>query len=100
MNRISALKIVPVVALALSLEALGCRNAPAPAFTQLAEARHLADELRVQLSKASNASDRAVMADTDEESAAFARQAEQAAGAIESGSATLSARLQSLGYAP
>jgi hypothetical protein len=101
MNRVTALRIAPTIAaLALSLAALGCRNAPAPAFTQLAEAHHLADDLRVQLAKASNASDRAVMADTDEESAAFAREAEQATGAIESGSAALSVRLQSLGYAP
>jgi hypothetical protein len=87
-------------ALALSLAPLGCRNAPDPAFTQLAEARRLADDLRVQLAKMSNASDRAVMADTDEESAVFAHEAEQAAGTIETGSAALSTRLQSLGYAP
>ena len=101
MNRIAAPTIVPtVVALSLSLTALGCRNAPDPAFTQLADARRLADDLRVQLAKTSNASDRAVMADTDQESVAFAREADQAAGAIESKSAALSARLQSLGYAP
>ena len=48
MNRTAAPRIVPtVVALALSLAALGCRNAPDPAFTQLAEARRLADDLRV-----------------------------------------------------
>jgi hypothetical protein len=101
MNRLAALRVVPTVAtLALGLAALGCRNAPDPAFTQLAEARRLADDLRVQLAKTSNASDRAVMADTDEESAAFARQADQATAAIESGSAALSTKLQSLGYAP
>ena len=101
MNRTAARRIVPpVIALALSLAAVGCRNAPDPAFTQLAEARLLADDLRVQLAKSSNASDRAVMADTDEESVAFAREADQAAGAIESRSAALSTRLQSLGYAP
>jgi len=101
MNTIAALRIVPTVAaLALSLAALGCRNAPDPAFTQLAEARRLTDDLRVQLAKTSNASDRAVMADTDEESVAFAHEADQAAAAIESTSAALSARLQSLGYAP
>jgi hypothetical protein len=100
MNRIAALRTVStVVALSLSLAAAGCRNAPDPAFTQLAEARRLADDLRIQLAKASDASDRAVMADTDEESVAFAREADQAAGAIESKSAALSARLQSLGYA-
>ena len=101
MNRLAALRIAPTVAaLALGLAALGCRNAPDPAFTQLAEARRLTDDLRVQLAKTSNASDRAVMADTDEESAAFARQADQAAAAIDSSSAALSTKLQSLGYAP
>lgn len=99
MNRIAALRIFPTVALALILATLGCRNAPDPAFTQLAEARLLADELRVQLAKASNASDRAVMADTDEESVTFAHEADQAAGSIESKSAALATRLQSLGYA-
>jgi hypothetical protein len=98
MNRI---RIVPTtVALALCLAASACRKAPDPPFTQLAEARRLADDLRLQLAKASDASDRAVMAETDEESMTYARQAEQAAGAIESRAATISARLQSLGYAP
>lgn len=101
MNRIAALRVVPAaVALALCLATPGCRSAPDPAFTQLAEARRLADDLRVQLAKTSNASDRAVMADTDEESVAFAREADKAAVAIESESAALAARLQSLGYAP
>jgi hypothetical protein len=101
MTRIAALRIVPTVValmLCLNLGATGCRNAPDPAFTQLAEARRLTDDLRVELVKTSNASDRAVMADTDEESAAFARQADQAAAAIESRSAALLARLQNLGY--
>jgi len=87
------------VALCLVAE-FGCGRPPDPAFTQLAEARLLADDLRVQLAKASNASDRAVMADTDEESVAFAREADQASGSIESKSAALAKRLQSLGYAP
>jgi hypothetical protein len=100
-KRIAALRTIPtVVALALGSAVPGCRGAPDPAFTQLAEARRLADDLRVQLAKTSNASDRAVMADTDEESVAFAREADKAAGAIESESAALSTRLQSLGYAP
>src|SRR4051812_19754102 len=97
-RRAYALTIIPnVVALALSL-AGGCRNTPGPAFTQLAEARGLTDDLRVQLAKTSDASDRAVMADTDEESVAFARQADQAAATIENKAAALSARLQTLGY--
>ena len=101
MNRTAAITLVPAaLALALSLTTPGCRSAPDPAFTQLAEAHRLADDLRVQLAKASNASDRAVMADTDEESVAFAREADKAAAAIEGESAVLSTRLQSLGYAP
>ncbi|HTB61471.1 MAG TPA: hypothetical protein VLC06_26570 [Polyangia bacterium] len=101
MNRIAALGVVPAaVVLAASLATPGCRSAPDPAFRQLAEARRLADDLRVQLAKASNASDRAVMADTDEESVAFAREADKASAAIESESGALSTRLQSLGYAP
>lgn len=100
MNRIAAHRVVTsAVALALGVAVVGCRNAPDPAFTQLAEARRLADDLRVQLAKTSNASDRAVMADTDQESVSFAREADQAAAAIEGQSAALSARLQSLGYA-
>jgi hypothetical protein len=88
-----------VVAGALSLAALGCHGGATPAFTQLAEARRLADDLRVQLAKTSNASDRAVMADTDQESIAFARDAEKSTGAITLDAAALAARLQNLGYA-
>jgi len=102
MNTIAALRFLPtIVALSfgLGLAPSGCRNAPDPAFIQLAEAHRLADDLRVQLAKASNASDRAVMADTDGESLAFAHDAEQAVATIDKESAALSARLQSLGYA-
>jgi hypothetical protein len=93
MNRI-CLQLVAAVALV----AVGCHGGGAPAFTQLAEARRLTDELRVELAKTSNASDRAVMADTDEDSIAFARDAEKATGAVALSAATLAARLQSLGY--
>jgi len=86
-------------ATALSLLAAACHGGSVPAFTQLAEARHLADDLRVELAKTSNASDRAVMADTDEESIAFARDAEKSTNAIALGAAALAARLQNLGYA-
>jgi hypothetical protein len=101
MDRTAAFTIaVAAATLALSLAAAGCRKTPDPAFTQLAEARRLADDLRVQLAKTSDATDRAVMADTDEESVSFARAADQAEATIESSSATLSARVQGLGYAP
>ena len=83
----------------LGLAGASCHGGSAPAFTQLAEARRLADDLRVELAKTSNASDQAVMADTDEESVAFARDADKSAGAIALDAAELAARLQSLGYA-
>lgn len=86
-------------AVALSLAAVACHGGATPSFTQLVEARHLADDLRVELAKTSNASDRAVMADTDQESVAFARDAEKSAGAITLDAAALAARLQNLGYA-
>lgn len=68
-------------------------------LTDIAEARRLAADLRVQFNKASNASDRAVMADTDEESIAFARQADQMKKLVAADSAALAPVLQRLGYA-
>jgi hypothetical protein len=68
------------------------------ALERLAEARHLAADLQVQFSKASDASNRAVMADTDEASVAFAREAEQAKQAVETDAKALGPLLQTLGY--
>jgi hypothetical protein len=105
MNRVAsprpplALTRLGRAAVVLGLVTFGCHGGTDPAFTQLVEARRLADDLRVQLAKTSDASDRAVMADTDEESIAFARDAEKATQAIETDAASLTARLQSLGYA-
>jgi hypothetical protein len=79
--------------------AAGCRNVPDPTFTQLLEARRLAADLHVQFIKASNASDRAVLADTDDASVAFAKQAEAAAQSVRTGTAELGSTLQRLGYA-
>ena len=72
---------------------------PDPAMTQLLEARRVAAELHVQFIKASDGSDRAVMADTDASSEDFARQAESSVRSVQSGLAELGTRLQSLGYA-
>jgi hypothetical protein len=68
------------------------------ALERLSEARHLTADLQVQFSKASDASNRAVMADTDEASVAFAREAEQAKQAVEADSKALGPLLQTLGY--
>ena len=57
------------LAFPLALTALsGCHHTASPVFEQLSDARALAAELRVQFGKAVGASDRAVMADTDEAS--------------------------------
>jgi hypothetical protein len=76
----------------------GCRESPDAAFTELAESRRLAADLRVQFGKATDASNRAVMADTDEQSVAFAHEAEQATHAVEGDVASLAPHLRNLGY--
>lgn len=77
--------------------AAGC-NEPRLVLTQQVEARRLASHLRVQLSKAADASNRAVMAVTDEASTAQAREAEQAMQAIELDVEALQRILQALAY--
>jgi hypothetical protein len=52
--------------------ATGCGDVNA-ALEKVSEARQLASDLLVQFTKASDAANRAVMADTDEASVAFAR---------------------------
>jgi len=79
-----------------ALPAAGCDVNKA--LERLSEARHLAADLHVQFSRASDASSRAVMADTDEASVAFAREAVQAKEALQKDSAALQPILQTLGY--
>jgi hypothetical protein len=67
-------------------------------FTRLAEARRLAADLRVQLTKAADASNRSVMADTDESSIAFAAEAEEAKKAVHHGRDALVPLLDALDY--
>jgi hypothetical protein len=76
----------------------GCHGVPDSALTQLIEARRVAADLHVQFLKASDASDRAVLADTDGASVAFARQAELSIRSVQAGLGELGTRLQSLGY--
>jgi hypothetical protein len=80
--------------------ALSCRGVPDAAFTDLTEARRLAADMRLQLNKASDASNRAVMADTDDASVAFAREADQTKGALNADATALEPRLKGLGYGP
>jgi hypothetical protein len=86
-----------VVAIA-SATAAGCGDGSRLVLTQQGEARRLASSLRVDFSKAADASNRAVMADTDEASSAAAREAEQAMQAVERDVEALQRILQALTY--
>ena len=77
---------------------LACRASGDPAFVQLTEARRLASGIRLDFTKASDASDRAVMADTDDESIKFAREADAATLAVSAAMGKLEQRLNALGY--
>jgi hypothetical protein len=90
----SGLRITVIVA-ALGI-VIGC-NESSP-LERLSEARRLSADLLIQFTKAADAANRAVMADTDETSVAFAREAEHAKEAIERDANTLKPILQSLGY--
>jgi hypothetical protein len=85
-----------VVIIAFSVAAAGCDvNA---ALERLSEARRLTADLRVQFTKAADAANRAVMADTDDASVAFAHEAEQTEQAVQQDIDALGPVLQALGY--
>jgi len=78
--------------------ATGCMNAPETALQRLSEANRLAADLLVQFTKAGDAANRAVMADTDDASVAFAHEAEQATQAVQRDTDALGPILVGLGY--
>jgi hypothetical protein len=82
----------------LILSLAGCQGRAGAAFTELAAARRLAADLRFQFTKASDASNRAVMADTDEASQVYAREAEQATQTVQSDIDALRPGLHNLAY--
>ena len=88
-----------VIAAVMIATASGCISEPETALERLIESRRLASDLVVQMTKASDASNRAVMADTDEASLAFAREAEAANQAVEKDVTALDPILRGLGYA-
>ena len=61
----------------------GCTNPPVTALERMSEANRLTADLLVQFTRAGDAANRAVMADTDDTSVAFAREAEQATQAVQ-----------------
>lgn len=87
----------PPVALAILLmAAAGCnQNA---AYGRLAEAHRLSADIGAQFARATDAANRAVMADTDAGSMKFAQEARSAADAVEAGATALAQVLTELGY--
>jgi len=68
------------------------------ALEQVSQAQHLSADLLVQFTKAADAANRAVMADTDEASIAFAREADQAKGKVQTDIDALKPLLERLKY--
>ncbi len=98
MSRLRVLSIV-LVGLALTgVGTAGCVN-PLTALPKLFEARRLASELHVSFTRAADASNRAVMADTDEASIAAKDEATAARQAVDHDLATLQPILTELDYA-
>ncbi len=76
---------------------MACVNSTA-ALTQLQEARRLASELHLEFTKAAEASNRAVMAETDDVSSAAAAEARRAREVVERDVVALQQILQALSY--
>jgi hypothetical protein len=87
-----------VCVFAVAALVLGCQRGQGAFFTRLDEARSLAADVRVQFNKADDASNRAVLADTDEASISFAREAEKAVQIVESYVTALAPLLRSFGF--
>src|SRR6188768_3027700 len=75
----------------------GCRT-PEASLQQLVEARRLAADLSIQFTKSTDAANRAVMADTDEASVAFAGEATTAGDTVRKEAEELGPILKVLGY--
>lgn len=88
-----------IVSLLIAAAATGCGGDTNAALAQLTEARSRSEDLQVQFVKASDAANRAVMADTDESSVAFAKEADQAKQAVQADIDALTTLLQGPHYA-
>jgi hypothetical protein len=82
----------------IAVTASSCSGRLETSLARLSEARRLSSDLLVSFTKAADAGNRAVMADTDEASIASAREAEEAMEAVQKESEALAPILTSLGY--
>jgi len=98
MSRLRALSIVLAGLALMGAGTAGCVN-PLTALPKLFEARRLASELHVSFTRAAEASNRAVMADTDEASIAAKDEATAARQAVDHDLVTLQPILTELDYA-
>jgi hypothetical protein len=78
--------------------ATGCGEDVNTVLEKASQARQTTADLLVDFTKAADAANRAVMAETDEASVAFAREAEQATEAVEKDAGALGPILQNLHY--
>jgi hypothetical protein len=88
----------PSCSVGVLLVVAGCDGGRGAALNQLADSNRLSSDIRLEFNKATHATDRAVMADTDEASIASAHDAEDAVKHVESDVAELVPLLRSLGY--
>jgi hypothetical protein len=90
---------VSCIAIIMALTFMGTGCSERPAFTQLMDARRSTAELQVRFTKSVDAANRAVMADTDEASVAFAHEAEEQTQAAQRELVRLDGIVRSRGYA-
>ena len=84
--------------LALAALALaGCDRWPDVALTQQVEAQKLAADMRVQLHRSAEAAQRAIMADVDEASSTFVREAQEATAVLEADQRSIEPILAEIG---
>jgi len=86
-----------IIVASLMAAAFACIKSPETALQRLMETRRLSADLLLEFTKTEDASNRAVMADTDETSIAFAREAEQTTRAIQKDVDALGPILSELG---
>jgi hypothetical protein len=98
MSRAFRTALVSISLVIAAAVAAGCGDVNI-ALARLSEARQLSADLLVQFTRATDASNRAVMADTDEASVASAHEAVEAKAAVQQDMDALGPMLHDLGYA-